>query len=183
MTIHSPAIRAYLEGVPHSVDIPLMNDASIQLLLNIEDLAKARVYQFAACIALKSMLVVWDDDAVNILQRAKSIEWELMQLLWSSDTDNATRTAKMDKKNDLSLSEKELSDGDSSLEEGGEPKERPIMYINTVLVSLAMLPLVSVLGEFSFPYNHVSGGRCGIFLDFSPGSWTSAWFSFIPPIS
>jgi hypothetical protein len=183
MILHSPAIAAYLEGVPHSVYIPLMNGASIQLLPNIEDLEKARVYQFAACIASKSMLVVCDDDAVNMLQRAKSIEWELMQLLWSFDTDNATRTAKLDKKIDLYLSEKEMSDSDSSLEEGGGPKERPIMYINTVLVSLAMLLLVSVLGEFSFPYNHVSGGRCDILLDFSPGSWTTAWFSFIPPIS
>lgn len=147
MTVHSPAIAAYLEGIPHSVDIPLMNGLSIQLIPTVEDLAKARVYQFAACIASKSMLVVWDDDAVNMLARAKSIEFELMQLLWSSDLDNTTRTAKLDKKNDLYFNEKEMScDHDSYMEENGEPSPRPTMFICTILVSLSLLLLIAILG-------------------------------------
>jgi hypothetical protein len=145
MTVHSPAISAYLEGMPHSVDIPLMNGLSIQLIPTIEDLAKARVAQYAACVSSKSLLVVWDDDAVNMLARAKSIEHELMQLLWSSDLDNAMRTAKLEKKNDLYLTEKEF---ESYLEdeEAGEPKPRPTMFICAVLVALSLLVMICILG-------------------------------------
>lgn len=146
MTVHSPAISAYLEGMPHSVDIPLMNGLSIQLISTIEDLVKARVVQYAACISSKSLLVVWDDDAVNMLARAKSIEHELMQLLWSSDLENAMRTAKLEKKNDLYLQEKELSDQESYLEEAGEPKPRPKMFICAILVALSLLVMICILG-------------------------------------
>lgn len=146
MTIHSPVVAAYLEGMPHSTDIPLMNGLSIQLVPTIEDLAKARVYQFAACIASKNMLVVWDDDPINMLQRAKEIELQLMGLLWSSETDNANRTAKLDKKNDLYITEKEISDDNLSVEEAGEPASRPTVFISTVLISLSLMVLIGILG-------------------------------------
>ena len=86
MTIHSPVIRSFLEAMPESVDIPLLNGLAVQIIPTVEDLAGARTHQFAACIAAENILVVWDDDALNMLQRARSIEFELMQLLWTTDS-------------------------------------------------------------------------------------------------
>lgn len=142
MTIHSPVIRSFLEAMPESVDIPLLNGLAVQILPTVEDLARARTHQFAACIASESVLVVWDDDAINMLHRAKSIEWELMQLLWTTDAND------MDSKNpsniNLAVAEKDRED-DSSLESAA-PKPRPTMFINTVLVSISLCVLIGTLG-------------------------------------
>jgi hypothetical protein len=142
MTIHSPVIRSFLEAMPESVDIPLLNGLAVQIIPTVEDLAGARTHQFAACIAAENILVVWDDDALNMLQRAKSIEFELMQLLWTSDTkDMCSMTGS---KVNLHLTEKGFED-DSSLEEAA-PKPRPTIFINTILISIALCLLIGTLG-------------------------------------
>jgi hypothetical protein len=142
MTIHSPVIRSFLEAMPEPVDIPLLNGLAVQILPRVEDLARARTHQFAACIASESVLVVWDDDAVNMLQRAKSIEWELMQLLWTTDSKDMDSRS-MSKVN-LDVTETDLGD-DSSLENAA-PKPRPTMFINTILVSISLCLLIGTLG-------------------------------------
>jgi cellulose synthase/poly-beta-1,6-N-acetylglucosamine synthase-like glycosyltransferase len=142
MTIHSPVIRSFLEELPESVDIPLLNGLAVQVIPTVEDLARARTHQFAACIASESVLVVWDDDAINMVKRAKSIEWELMQLLWTTDSrgTNGQNTSRIN----LPITEKEAGD-DTSLE-SAIPKPRPTMFINTILVSISLCVLIGTLG-------------------------------------
>jgi hypothetical protein len=142
MTIHSPVIRTFLAELPESVDIPLRNGLAVQVIPTVDDLARARTHQFAACIASESVLVVWDDDAINMVKRAKSIESELMQLLWTTDFKdmNSRNTSKIN----LPITEKEVGD-DASLEKA-IPKPRPTMFINTVLVSISLCVLIGTLG-------------------------------------
>jgi hypothetical protein len=141
MTIHSPVIRSFLEAMPESVDIPLLNGLAVQIIPTVADLAGARTHQFAACIASESVLVVWDDDALNMLQRARSIEFELMQLLWTTDSrDVCSMTGS---KVNLHITEK--GEDDSSLEEAA-PKPRPTVFINTILVSISLCLLIGTLG-------------------------------------
>ena len=142
MTIHSPVIRSFLEAMPESVDIPLLNGLAVQIIPTIADLARARTHQFAACIASESVLVVWDDDAINMVNRAKGIEWELMQLLWTTDCKDIT--SKAASKVNLNIMEKEVGD-ESSLEDA-TPKPRPTMFINTILVSISICVLIGTLG-------------------------------------
>lgn len=144
MTIASPVIRSFLENSPGSLDIPLLNGLSVQIIPTVQDLARARIHQFAACITSERLLVVWDDDAVNMLQRAKSIEWELMQLLWTTDTSASVRTSKMGSKVNLAVTEKEVGDEDSL--ESAAPKPRPTMFVNTVLVSISLCLIIGTLG-------------------------------------
>jgi len=121
-----------------------MNGLAVQIVPTVEALATARTHQFAACIASENMLVVWDDDAVNMLQRAKSIEWELIQLLWTTDAN--TRDSRFSSKINLAanLNEKEVDD-DASLENAA-PKPRPTMFINTILVSISLCVIIGTLG-------------------------------------
>ena len=142
MTIHSPVIRSFLEAMPESVDIPLLNGLAVQIIPTVADLARARSHQFAACIASENVLVVWDDDAINMIKRAKSIEWELMQLLWTTDVKDME--SKTTSKINLAVTEKEVGD-DYSLEDAA-PKPRPTVYINTVLVSISLCVLIGTLG-------------------------------------
>ena len=84
MTVNSRIIKTFLQCAPDAVDVPLMNGLRVQILPTIDDLPKARKHQFAAFIASEALLIVWDDEAMNIINRAKAIENELMQLVWKT---------------------------------------------------------------------------------------------------
>lgn len=135
--MHSRVINTFLQWSPDAVDVPLMNGLRIQILPTLEDLPRARKHQFAAFIASEGLLVVWDDDPLNLVQRAKAIESELMELVWkagnSDDDDEKRAGARADFEID---------------EESGEVKseKRPIHLQNTVLVSLTLLLIVVSLG-------------------------------------
>lgn len=151
MTIHSPVIKSYLEAFPSSTDMPLLNGLAVQIVKTIDALATARTHQFAAVVAAEALLVVWDDDAVNMLSRAKTIEWELMQLLWNSNPFEDVRSSKLaskfGSKIDLTLSEKEMASNASEIDEEAESlKPRPTIFINTVLVSVGIALIISTLG-------------------------------------
>ena len=63
----------------------MKNGLRIQILPGIDDLGRAKKNQFAAFIAQEELLVVWDDNANNLVKRAKAIEAELMEIVWGDD--------------------------------------------------------------------------------------------------
>jgi hypothetical protein len=139
MTVNSRVIKTFLQWSPDAVDVPLMNGLRIQILPTIDDLRRARKFHFAAFIAADAILVVWDDDALHIIQRAKDIESELMELVW-----RAGETSHED-------NQKSADVGESGIEideESGNtvPHTRPIHLMNTILVSLVLILIVTTLG-------------------------------------
>src|SRR5882757_7502605 len=84
MTVNSRVIKTFLQWSPDAIDVPLLNGLRIQILPTIEDLPRARKHQFAAFVASEALLVVWDDEALHLVARAKSIESELMELVWKT---------------------------------------------------------------------------------------------------
>ncbi|KAI9826980.1 MAG: hypothetical protein M1819_007074 [Sarea resinae] len=138
MTVNSRVIKTFLQWSPDAVDVPLMNGLRIQILPTIEDLPRARKHQFAAFIASEAILVVWDDEAFHLVERAKSIESELMELVWktgdAADEDPVKKGPQ--------VTEHEID------EESGEylPEVRPIMLMNTILVAFAIALVVVMLG-------------------------------------
>ena len=117
-----------------------MNGLQVQIVQEVEDLATARTHQFAACVASESLLVVWDDDPLNVFQRAKQIESGLMRLLWTSDVYSSKAAPKLS----LTVTEKEV---DAAIDpEAVGSQQRPTIFINTVLVSIALCALITVLG-------------------------------------
>ncbi|CAK7228528.1 hypothetical protein SBRCBS47491_006935 [Sporothrix bragantina] len=151
MTVNSRVIKTFLQWAPDAVDVPLLNGLRIQILPTVEDLARARKHQFAAFIASEGLLVVWDDDAMHIVTRAKDIEAELMGLVWqpgAGDDDDG------DEKRSLSgavLSGGGGLDGDAYFdddEERGEPRpeKRPVHLLNTYLVTLTLILVTVSLG-------------------------------------
>lgn len=138
MTVNSRVIKTFLQWSPDAVDVPLMNGLRVQILPTIEDLTRARKHQFAAFIASEGLLVVWDDDALHLVQRAKAIESELMELVWK----NSNSDEEEDEKRGPGVTEAEID------EESGEvkPDKRPIHLQNSILVSLTMILVIVALG-------------------------------------
>ncbi|KAF8250452.1 hypothetical protein K440DRAFT_597252 [Wilcoxina mikolae CBS 423.85] len=142
MTINSRVVKTFLQWSPDAVDVPLLNGLRIQILPTLADLTRARKYQFAAFIADTSLLIVWDDDALNIIARAKQIESELMQLVWkvpSSEEGEEGKEAKL-----AITSIEEIIDEETG--ELGYRERRPTNLINTLLVALTLVLIFCMLG-------------------------------------
>src|SRR5258705_74160 len=141
MTINSRVVKTFLQWSPDAVDVPLLNRLRIQILPTLADLARARKYQFAAFIADSSLLIVWDDDVLNVIARAKQIESELMQLVWqvptSEDEDDGSESRI------ASLTVEEVIDEETG--ELGYRERRPTMLMNTMLVSLTLILIFCML--------------------------------------
>jgi cellulose synthase/poly-beta-1,6-N-acetylglucosamine synthase-like glycosyltransferase len=138
MTVNSRVIKSFLQWSPDAVDVPLMNGLRVQILPTIEDLPRARKHQFAAFVASEGLLIVWDDDALNLVARAKAIESELMQLVWRAGAED-------DEDNEKQGPRAVVAEID---EESGEikPEFRAIHLQNTVLVTMTMILVIVSLG-------------------------------------
>ncbi|OTB02833.1 hypothetical protein M426DRAFT_24268 [Hypoxylon sp. CI-4A] len=139
MTVNSRVIKTFLSWSPEAVDVPLMNGLRIQILPTIDDLSRARKHQFAAFVASEALLVVWDDDALHLVQRAKAIESELMELVWQTgevDNDEGEKGPR------YLVEETEID------EESGQikPEKRPVHLLNTYLVSIVIVLVTMSLG-------------------------------------
>ncbi|KAK4041519.1 glycosyl transferase family group 2-domain-containing protein [Parachaetomium inaequale] len=137
MTVNSRVIKTFLQWSPDAVDVPLMNGLRVQILPTIDDLPRARKHQFAAFVASEGLLVVWDDDALHLVQRAKAIESELMELVWKAGGEDD-----VDEKGAPIVEEPEID------EESGElkPEKRPVHLLNTFLVSITLILVTVSLG-------------------------------------
>ncbi|KAF2083424.1 hypothetical protein K490DRAFT_76563 [Saccharata proteae CBS 121410] len=143
MTINSRIIKIILSWSTNAVDVPLGNGLRVQILPTIHDLPRARKHQFAAFIAAESLLVVWDDEATNIIQRAKMIENEMVDLVWrAGEPDEAEEEGQPEKKGP-GIVECEID------EESGEikPEKRPTHIQNSVLVGCTLAIIVIMLGS------------------------------------
>jgi len=140
MTVNSRVIKTFLQWSPDAVDVPLMNGLRIQILPTIDDLPRARKHQFAAFIASEALLVVWDDEALHLVQRAKSIESELMELVWKTGEPEEVEPG--ESKKGPKVTEVEID------EESGEiiPERRATHLLNTILVACTLVLIVTVLG-------------------------------------
>lgn len=138
MTVNSRVIKTFLQWSPDAVDVPLLNGLRIQILPTIEDLPRARKHQFAAFVASEALLVVWDDEALHLVQRAKAIESELMELVWKTGEPDEEGESK--KGPNVGIYEIDEENGEFIL-----PK-RKVHLQNTVLVSLTIILIMVTLG-------------------------------------
>ncbi|KAF2157309.1 hypothetical protein K461DRAFT_218615 [Myriangium duriaei CBS 260.36] len=142
ITVNSRVVRSYLTWQPNSTDIPLADGLRVQILPNMEYLARARKHQYAAVIASEGLLVVWDDDCNNIVTRAGHIINELTRLIW--ETPDMTRAPSLAvEKKEAGAIAVEIDD-----EKGQQPEEekRGTHLQNSILVGLTCLIVTSMVG-------------------------------------
>ncbi|RYP90909.1 hypothetical protein DL770_002986 [Monosporascus sp. CRB-9-2] len=139
MTVNSRVVRAFLDMSPDAVDVPLMNGLRIQILPSVEYLPRARKHQFAAFLASDALLVVWDDDPTHLIERARSVQEELMELVWKTNNDEDDGG---EIKEAANVGEIETD------EESGQilREKRPVHLQNTVLVSVTLVLITVSLG-------------------------------------
>lgn len=136
MTVNSRVIKSFVQSSPDSQEVPLKDGLRIQILPGMHHLPQARKYHFAAFLASEELLIVWEDNASNLIKRAKAIEAALTDLVWG-DPEEEEEEGVQEKKQEQDLDP-----------ESGDPiaEQRPIHLINTTLVACTMVVLIVLLG-------------------------------------
>ena len=140
MTVNSRVVRSFVASCPDAVDVPLKDGLRVQILPSVADLPKARKYQFAAFLAAEELLLVWDDDAANLIKRAKAIESELMDLIWRSNQDSTEEEEINEKVVRSTVVELDPESGDPI------PENRPTNLMNSILVAFTLAIVITLLG-------------------------------------
>ena len=138
LTVNSRVIKTFLAWSPDAIEAPMMNGLRVQILPTIDDLTRARKHQFAAFVASEALLVVWDDDASNVISRAKAIESELMQFVWQTAENG-----------EVPLVEKGAHINEQKVDsETGEilPEHRSSNLTNSILVACTLVIVLTLLG-------------------------------------
>jgi hypothetical protein len=136
MTVSSDVIEPFLTWNPEAVNVPLLNGLRIQILPSFEDLSQARRHQYAAFLSTESLLVVWDDEPTHLLQRARTIEAELLKFVWK------TANEAEGEKGEISESEYEVDEETGDITQ----KERPILLYNSFMVGCSLCLLTVLIG-------------------------------------
>lgn len=113
----------------------------MQVLPTIANLVNARKNQFAAFVASEQILVVWDDEAMNIIPRAKAIESELMDLVWKTGDQED-----VDDENSVAKKRPQVVDTNFNQETGEYVSRRSTNVQNSVLVSITLMIITIMLG-------------------------------------
>lgn len=142
MTVDSNLTKAIFACSLEAVSVIMHKSLRVQILPSVSDLSRARKHQFAALLAKEQILVVWDDDIDHVVQRAKEIEGELMNIVWKLGEPE---------ENDEEIIRKATSHNTLKLgidQESGVTKSqsRPTHLLNTCLVGLTLVLIVAVLG-------------------------------------
>jgi len=92
-------------------------------------------------VARAALLVVWDDESMHLVTRAANIDQKLENLEWTG-VDLQGKSAYVGDKGRSQINVKEIDP------ENGEvmPQHRPTHLMNTVLVALTLILVVTVLG-------------------------------------
>lgn len=139
--MNSDIIKPFLQHSTNATDVPLPNSLRIQVLPNVDDLVNARKNHFAAFVAAEHLLVVWDDEPLNIIPRAKAIEKELMTLVWRKDESE-------DGEEEDATAKKVPPVVDTHIDEetGEYVSKRPTNIQNSVLVAITLMIIMIMLG-------------------------------------
>lgn len=144
LTVNRRVVRTFLETNPHD-SVSLGNGLRVQILPNMTYLPTCQRHHFAAFIADKGLLVVWDDSPKHLLQRAKDIEAALRTMMWSTDEKSEYDDMSTKEKSGV-VSVDEISLSEASLEEEAEPPRR-IVLNQSVMVAIELFLSVASIGS------------------------------------
>ncbi|THW11504.1 hypothetical protein D6D24_07170 [Aureobasidium pullulans] len=141
MTVSTRVISILLQESDCSF-IPIGDDLRLQILPDMSCLSRCAKHQFAAFIADRRILVVWDDQPENLIARAEKIERGLMAMIWSSDAaDEYNEKGKRDSR--VSVHELDIANS----EEGLAEKPRRIVLLHSITTALTLCLIIVTLGS------------------------------------
>lgn len=140
MTVNTRVIRMLLED-NNATSIPIRDDLRIQILPDISSLSRCAKHQFAAFIADRGILVVWDDQPEELINRVDRIEKGLMTMIWSARVED-DYSEKEKRSARVSVHELDLV----SSEEGAVEQPRRLVLLHSITVATTLCLMIVTLG-------------------------------------
>lgn len=150
MTVNTRVINLVLERTD-LVTVDLHNGLHVQILPSIRFLGGCQRHQNAAFIKDQSVLVVWADSPIEIINRAKKIESQMM-VVFARGLDPYDEKNQIKEGSAVTVSEKP-ADGSNSDEDGIAREDglleppRKIVLNQAVLTGLTLILIVAALGS------------------------------------
>ncbi len=147
MTVNTRVIKLFLRRQDLSY-VPLQDGLRLQILPDITHLPRCQKHHFAAFINDAAILVVWDDEPKNLLERAKSIQQQLMDMIWQESSPYQTEKSPGKVSHGFSVTELALDseEGDISREDLAEKPRRTVL-IQPVLTGITLAMIIAALGS------------------------------------
>lgn len=170
LTVGTKVIKLFLLNCS-SNSIPLSTGLRIQVLPDMSYLPRCQKHQFAAFIADAGLLVVWDDDARQLLHRATKIEEELLDMVWQDGS--AYNSGIGNKSNMMSIYATEVDSDMASELEANTDTARPLVLWQPISVCLTLICLLAATG---------SGCRAVAIEIYIDHNWNRLAFAFVWPL-
>lgn len=138
MTVNTRVIKLFLHNNDRPY-VPLKNGLRLQVLPDISYLPRCQKHQFAAFIADRGLLVVWDDDPRHLLDRAHKIEKALMEMIWDD-------SSSIDEKKEAGIAVGEVESQDGDMEAGAPEAPRKIVLYQSILCAATLALTITALG-------------------------------------
>ncbi|KAK9374250.1 glycosyl transferase family group 2-domain-containing protein [Lipomyces chichibuensis] len=138
LKISYPVIRLLLNKLSADAhDIELSQNTRIQVLDTLDELPRARKYQYAAFIRSDQCLVIWAENIRDTIAFGTVIESKMVDAIWETDTSPKSNNRHfMDRER-----EDDLESGDKLLEEA-----RPVKVMQALSVGVAILIMMTFYG-------------------------------------
>lgn len=137
MTINTRVIKILLQ----SVDLPYVEiepGLQLQVLPDILDLPRCQKHHFAAFIADRGILVVWEDDPQKLLDRAAVLQEKLVKMIWRDESPYNTEEKK-EFHPEIAILE------DDDVESQTEEKPRRTVLFQAVLTSISIFLTIAAI--------------------------------------
>lgn len=140
MTLNTRVIRIVLQAndMPY---IEIERGLRIQVLPDLACLPRCQKHQYAAFIANKGTLVIWDDDPRNIIARVERLQTLLMKMIWRNESAYPQESEKKAPQVEVAVTEV-----DSRLESCAPEKPRRVLLYQSVLVAITLALVIAALG-------------------------------------
>lgn len=143
LTINTPLMRMICSQEDGG-SIVLADGLRLQVLPSIFDLPSCQKHQFAAFLADTGTLVVWDDDPYHLVERAKSLERQLLKMNWGASIVSGEKSAEPSAIG--GTVPEGFSEGSIVDSEAAADKPRPTRYQAPIMVAATIALLTSALG-------------------------------------
>jgi hypothetical protein len=144
MTVNTRVIKLFLSNIDRPY-IPLMEGLRLQVLPDMSCLPRCQKHQFAAFIAVKGLLVVWDDEPQFLLPRAEKLEKELMEMVWHGEFSKIEHDNLQPKEGSLSGQESDAV-GNVDADVVSEEPTRRIVLLQPIITSITLMLTFAAMG-------------------------------------
>ncbi|EON63230.1 hypothetical protein W97_02457 [Coniosporium apollinis CBS 100218] len=140
MTVNTRVIKILLHSNQHPY-VEIQPGLRIQVLPDMSYLPRCQKHQFAAFIADRGILVVWDDEPKKLIGRVERLEQALIQMIWGNG--DAYPEEKEEKPAQVQVQELEGHDGEMLPDE----KPRRVVLIQPILTACTLLLTLAAIGS------------------------------------